>query len=645
MRQGAAVRFGIGGRLSLAFAASAAFAIIACIVGWLSYAHLSRSIGQMSRSDLPATISAARLTQLGSAIIGAAPILSQAASVDGVERIKAQIDVSLNDMRDVLSAARSGELGQVRRLVDPLTANLDLIRAKALEAIALRKRNEAMLREIMALHSDFVDEAEPLVDDARFNTRALLEDLAGGRAKAGAHDDIARQTRRAESILQLSSHANLAIGLVSRIASVTTEEQLTVDSHFLAETLDAIRPLLPGLESASDTISLRQIVARLFEIAGAESGLPALRRRELRQRADMAALVDVNRQLIGELDKALADALGAAERRAEASGAAAQEAIGLGRDALLLIAVGAVVASLIAGLFYVRSSLIGRIRSLSNTARMLADGRAPDPIPVAGSDELADMARAMERFRLAQGELVQAAKLAALGHLSAGIAHEINQPLNAIRSHVHNARIFRDRGDEAGLDRSLTKIDGLITRTARIITHLRRFARRSEVTLSPVSPLDAIEGAIALLGPRIREADATISCDVAPEIRVMAEDVRLEQVMVNLLANGVDAIVGQSRREVRIAAERAAGLIRLHVVDTGPGVPPTVARTLFDPFVSTKPAGSGLGLGLSISYNIVRDFGGALRMLDQARGAHFVMGLRDATGESEHGPAVAADRR
>lgn len=645
MMSGDRIRFGIGGRLGLAFAVSAALAIVACIVGWLSYEHLSASMRQISRDDLPATISATRLTQLGSAIIGAAPVLSQAETAEGVERIGGQIDNRLGEMRSIMSAASSDEMRHVGQLVEPLADNLARIRAEALTAITLRARNEEMLREIMALHSDFVDEADPLVDDARFIAQSLLEDIAQNRGNPGTAGEIAQQTKRAESILQLSSHANLAIGLISRIASVATEDYLTVDSYFLAETLDSIRPLLPALDNASDTISLRQIMSRLFEIADTENGLPGLRKRELRQRALMTTLVASNRELIGELDKALAAILDTAKRRAEISGAAAEESIKLGRNALLLIAIGAVVASLVAGVLYVRSNLIRRIRSLSNAARLLADGRIPEPIPVTGSDELTDMARAMERFRLAQEELVQAAKLAALGNLSAGIAHEINQPLNAIRSHVHNALIFHERGDGAGLTRALTKVNSLIARTAHIITHLRRFARRSEVALSAVSLLEAVEGATALLGSRIREGDIRIVCLVPPEIRVLAEDVRLEQVMVNLVANAVDAVSGEVIREVKIEAERAGGLVRLHVIDTGPGIPAKLAASLFDPFVSTKPSGSGMGLGLSISYNIVRDFGGTLRVLERDSGAHFLMELRDATGDSEDGAATPADRR
>jgi two-component system C4-dicarboxylate transport sensor histidine kinase DctB len=645
MSVGDLVRFGIGAKLGLAFAVSAALAIVACIVGWLSYERLSLSMRQISRDDLPATISASQLTQLGSAIIGAAPVLSQAESAESVERIERQIDNRLSDIRSILNTSGSDELRSVRQLVEPLTENLAQIRAETLATIAMRARNEALLREIMALHSDFVDEAEPLVDDARFIAQSLLEDIEQRRGSSGATAEVAQQMKKAEAVLQLSSHANLAIGLISRIASVSTKEHLAVDGHFLAETLDLIRPLLPALDSANDTISLRQIVSRLFEIADPEGGLPDLRRLELKQREHMAMLVANNRELIAELDRALAAILDAAKQRATTSGEIADKSIQLGRNALLLIATGAVAASLIVGFLYVRSNLIRRIRSLSNAARLLADGRMPEPIQVTGSDELTDMARAMERFRHAQEDLVQAAKLAALGNLSAGIAHEINQPLNAIRSHAHNALVFQERGDAAALTRALRKVDSLIARIAQVITHLRRFARRSEVALSPVSLFDAVEGAIVLLGPHVRDTGVNVTCKVAPEIRVLAEDIRLEQVVVNLVANAVDAVAKQEKRDVRILAETSEGMVRLHVIDTGPGIPKKIAASLFDPFVSSKPAGSGMGLGLSISYNIMRDFGGALRVVDYDFGAHFMMELKDATGDPEDGTAASADRR
>lgn len=624
-------RIGIGGRLGFAFLLSALLAVIACIIGWLSYERLSLSIRQIGEDDLPATISAGRLAQLGGAIIASAPALTQAETADDVERTSHRIAQSLADMRIILDAAAFGDLRRVQQIVEPFSETLSAIRTATLAALAMRRQNEGLLRELRALHSDFVDEAEPLVDDARFIVQSLLEDIEKRQSEPGAASEIARQMRKADAILQISLHSNLAIGLISRISTVASVEHLDTDMHFLAETIDQIRGQLPAITDASDTITLRQILLRLFEIADPQAGLPSVRRQELQQRKLTDDLLGRNRSQIADLDRELAGILASASRRASLSGEAAAASIQLGRNLQLVIAVIAVLASLIVGFVYVRSNLIRRIHSLADAARALAEGRRTDAIAIHGSDELTDVARAMERFRQAQDGLVQSAKLAALGNLSAGIAHEINQPLNAIRTHAHNAIILQERGDSAGLTRSLRKIESLITRTAQVISHLRRFARRPDTTVTAVSVADATEGAVMLLGGRIKETRTVIIRDIPPGLQVFAEEIRLEQVLVNLLANALDAMAGSAHGEVRIVGQREDGVVRISVIDTGPGISAEVAESLFDPFVTSKPVGAGMGLGLTISYNIIRDFGGSLQALSGTSGGHFVLTLKDAT--------------
>ena len=634
MSQTRRYRLGIGGRLGVAFALSALLAVVACLVGWFSYERLSLTIRQIGKDDLPATIAAGRLAQVGGAIIASAPLLSQSETADELERVSDQIDQRLKEMLGILGAASASDLERIRGLVRPLSENLAALRSGTLASIAMRGQNDAMLRELRALHADFVDESEPLVDDAHFVMQALLEDIAQRRSDASVAAELGKQLRKSEAILRISSHANLAIGLISRISTVGAPEQLTIDVHFLAETIDLLRSRMRPIMDASDTITIRQILHRLFELAHPDTGLPGLRRQELEQRRRTDRLLAGNRDLVGRLDREIATVLVSASERAAKSGDAAARSIHLGRQLLLLIAFLAVLASLTVGLAYVRSSLIRRIRELADAARTFADGRVPGAIAIRGEDELTDMARAMERFRRTQEELVQSAKLAALGNLSAGIAHEINQPLNAIRSYAHNALVFHERKDDIGLARSLKKIEDLIGRAAHVITHLRRYARRSNIELSSVPVTEAIDGATLLLAARIKDTGATIRRSAPPDLMVHADEIRLEQVFVNLLSNALDAVEGRVPAEVRIEASRLNGSVRVDVIDTGPGITPEVIDRLFDPFVTTKPVGQGLGLGLTISYNIVRDFGGTLRVIPESSGGHFVIDLKAVTEEA-----------
>ncbi len=622
-------RLGIGGRLGFAFGLSALFAVLAGVISWLAFERVSGSIRAIGEGQLPVVISAGQLAQLGGAITAGAPLLSRAESSAEVEEIGTRLRERASALRQLVSRERTTAPEGMRRLIDDLEENLDAIRAETLASLTMRRQNETLLREVRSLHSDFVEEAEPLVDDARIIVQGQLEELeTRARGDARPVEEIRRQIRKAEAILQLSSHANLAIGLISRIAAVDSLEQLTLDSHFLAEAVDLIRAQVPPLEEAPDTLTLRQIIQRLVELSTAENGLPALRRLELAQQRKLALLLAENRTLVGAFDGEIAGMVSRASLQAGETRRSAEAAIALGRNLLLLVGIAAVVASLGVGIFYVRSNLIRRIRHLADAARMLGDGRIPSPIEISGRDELSDMARAMEGFRRAQSDLVQSAKLAALGHLSAGIAHELNQPLNAIRSHAYNASLLQERGDAEGVTRALKKVQDLTARAAHVVGHLRRFARRPDLTLRPVNLNEVVEGAVLILQSRLRESDTRLERDIPEGLMVEAEDIRLEQVFVNLLANALDALAGTPERVITIRAEPRNNLVRIEVLDNGPGVPEAVRATIFDPFVTSKPPGEGVGLGLTISFSIIRDFGGALRLERAERGAHFALELR-----------------
>lgn len=237
---------------------------------------------------------------------------------------------------------------------------------------------------------------------------------------------------------------------------------------------------------------------------------------------------------------------------------------------------------------------------------------------------IAEHRRTERDLREAQAELVQAGKLAALGQLAAGVGHELNQPLAAIRSYAHNGRklIELGRTEEAG--GNLGKIADLTSRMANITNHLKRFARRPDTRLGAVELGPVIQGALSLFGDRLREEAVTVAVEL-PEagapLRVRAEEVRLEQVLVNLLSNALDAVAAAPVRSILIRAEAGeADSVRIEVRDSGPGIAAGLAGQIFDPFFTTKPMGTGLGLGLSISYNIVRDFGGVLSVAESGPG-------------------------
>lgn len=247
--------------------------------------------------------------------------------------------------------------------------------------------------------------------------------------------------------------------------------------------------------------------------------------------------------------------------------------------------------------------------------------------------EVQEREHAEQVLRQAQEDLVQAGKLALLGQLSAGISHELGQPLTALRALADNGRLLLERGRLQQAGDNFASITGLAERMGRITSQLKSFARKTPTDLRPLPLLDALEGARQLLQPRLAEDAVVLTVDVPASLAVRCDVYRLEQVLVNLLGNAIDAMRGSERREVTVQAIAQGERVLVRVSDTGPGIPPALAQRLFEPFFTTKPPGQGLGLGLVISSHIVREFGGTLRAVPSATGAVFEFDLDRVAAE------------
>ena len=247
--------------------------------------------------------------------------------------------------------------------------------------------------------------------------------------------------------------------------------------------------------------------------------------------------------------------------------------------------------------------------------------------------EIGERTQAEQDLRKAQADLVQASKLAALGQMSAALSHEFNQPLAAARNYADNALTLIDRARVMDARDNIGRILSLIDRMTAISKHLRSFARKPGQELVAVNLAEAVAAAREIASLRLAEAGAELSVDLPPDLpRVVGGPVRLQQVLVNLITNAADAIAGQPDRRIELSARASARGVRLSLRDHGPGVPPSLRERIFDPFFSTKGVGRGLGLGLSISYNIVKDFGGDLKVREApGGGALFTLDLRAAT--------------
>ena len=229
------------------------------------------------------------------------------------------------------------------------------------------------------------------------------------------------------------------------------------------------------------------------------------------------------------------------------------------------------------------------------------------------TQEVEERRAAETLLRQTQTELIQAGKLAALGQMAAALSHEFNQPLAAVKSFARNAGAYLDWGEPDKVRQNVGLIDDMVDRLAAISTHLRNFARRPGEKTEPVLLNRALDTALVIVEPKMRASGCGVSRDeIDGEIWVQGGQVRLQQVFVNLLSNAVDAMSDVPVPVVDLVLDRDGGHVHVRVRDRGTGMTDAEIAQLFDPFFTTKEPGKGIGLGLSISYNIVRDFGGTL---------------------------------
>lgn len=231
-------------------------------------------------------------------------------------------------------------------------------------------------------------------------------------------------------------------------------------------------------------------------------------------------------------------------------------------------------------------------------------------------------------LRTAQEGLVQSAKLAALGQMSAALAHEINQPLTTQRMQLETLRLLLDHGRHDEARQALEPLEQMLTRMAALTGHLKTFARNSPGGLRERMDLaTVVDQALHLLETRIRSEEVEVALYLARPAWVRGDAIRLEQVLINLLRNALDAMAGKRYKRLEIRIEADDEQWRLSVLDSGGGIVDGDLAKVFDPFFTTKPVGEGLGLGLAISYGIVVDAGGCLQVENLPGGARFSLTL------------------
>ncbi|PXW77812.1 two-component system C4-dicarboxylate transport sensor histidine kinase DctB [Ruegeria sp. P4] len=519
--------------------------------------------------------------------------------------------------------------GETREIV----AQLDVI-ARRLDRM---QRLEQAIREDMSrlrwLGVELEEETSALVADFSFNIQAQTRNIVtenNERKRAAKARFLAQDIQSRDRFSALASELSRLISVVFQIADATSRDQMKQLEDIYADSVSRVFSMLRQDSDRTEFLTIQQSLSALEAVATGPEGLARHRQEWLSQRDEVQAQLEHSFNALSRLQKSLQN--DARDQRQALTATVQAFSLQSGRrQSVLLIATVLALAGGFGILFlYVRPVIIRPMQKLTGAMHAIASGQA---VRIGDfdqrHDEIGQLTRAVHAFQTSvherdqaiaqlqatQNELVQAGKMAELGNLSAGISHELNQPLGAIKQRLHLLQAAIATSDTQAQARQTAKISDLTDRMGRIIQHLRKFARRSEYLRERVQLQPLVQSALDLMSPQFTEHGATPIIDPAlSTASFIGDPVLVEQVIVNLLSNASDAIAQTGNAgEIRIESHPAAeGNIAFSVVDTGAGLGELEPGDIIEPFVTSKPPGAGLGLGLSISYNILKGLGGDL---------------------------------
>jgi histidine kinase len=284
------------------------------------------------------------------------------------------------------------------------------------------------------------------------------------------------------------------------------------------------------------------------------------------------------------------------------------------------------------------AAALTQVRQLTKSGKTIYTNMRISPSEYLGQEALLITSADITKRLLAEQQLIQASKMATLGEMATGIAHELNQPLSVIKtaSSFLIKKVKKEEKIQETILRTMAEeIDSHVDRASNIINHLREFGRKSEVKKEIVQVNDALEKAVDIFSQQLKLREIEVVKDMQPDLpTVLANSNRLEQVFINLLINARDAIeekvekTGDRSASKKIFLKTSArpGNVTIEIGDTGMGISPSVLDKIFEPFFTTKKVGRGTGLGLAISYGIVQDYEGTIRVETlEHEGSNFIV--------------------
>ncbi|MCY4630876.1 MAG: ATP-binding protein [bacterium] len=663
--------------------------IAAIAVSWVSFNSIEGAQDRVNDESLPRIVTAFRITELSSELVAAAPRLTVAATPTELALVSAEIVETQERFRRELDLLEGQDIDaalfvSIRSRARQLESNIAQIEVEMPTSFALAVRREAVRVELAEISQKLDDILLPALDEQLFYQMTGYRQIGEPPVSRERHF-TEPEIIRYRHLLSLQTDTAIATQLLSTAFSVSNAALIEPLQESFESVTDRIEISATAIGLIAQRGYLVSVLSDLFELGAGEDNGFALNTRQLQLAERQRELLAQNRVQAVELATEVQELISTAQADADDATAASSDAIGTSRILLLVIAGISIVVGLSIILGFVSRVLLRRLSQLSNRMRRMADGDLEDEVVISGRDEVSEMADALEIFRRhalevqrlnlveklaeelgdknnelehvlnelhkAQDQIVMREKLAALGEVTAGVAHEIRNPLNFVKNFSEVSaelveelqEVLAEAEDEltdeqralvgdiaADLTENLERIGSHGERANSIVHDMLMMSRATgEWRLTDINGLIEEHAKLAFHSARAVDPDFQLNLefDLDPEVgelNVLPQD--LGRVFINMVGNSCHA-TDERRKElaesgsaqsymptVRTTSRRLDENIRISIRDNGKGIPPEVVEKIFNPFFTTKPTDQGTGLGLAITSDIIREHGGAINV-------------------------------
>ena len=691
-------RFRLSGQLYVGIGGAVLLTLSASLVAWLSFNQIGDATNRVKEESVPEMVASFGVAQYTGILAAAAPRLTSAVTNTEFEQVAAEIQATQNLFEQQLLSLsstsdgteslddRGHRLARIRAYADQLLKNIDAIKSDKKELLVLDAQSTAISIELTLLQQRIEEILVPAIDDQLFYTMTGYSELREPPVSTAEHFSET-EFYRYRNVADLHADSNTATQLLASaftVSDATFIEPLRERAESARSRIDRSLSVLRGTHYAA---ALSLIFARLFELSLGDGNGFELLARELELNQRQHELLEENRDISVQLVAEVDDWVQTAEEQVAAVSDASAQSILQGRLFLLAISAASIIGAFLITWLFVGKVLLRRIQTLSNRMLRMADGDLETEVDITGRDEVAEMADALEVFRQhalevqrlnlveqqraelertnaelertyadlqnAQDQIVTQGKLAALGELTAGVAHEIRNPLNFINNFSEASgelleelkEILEEIGDDVDDEQMeyIEEVTGdIAVNMVRIKSHGDRADRivhgmlamgRESTDLQETDVNDLVQEYVQLAYHSGRATDPDMNIEIKsefdPEVpSIMAIPQDLGRVFLNLVNNSWHATEDKRdtlrEQDPDTANDYIPGLfittkliedeIEIRFRDNGTGMPQEVVDKIFNPFFTTKATTRGTGLGLSLSMDIIRSHGGSIEV-------------------------------